>query len=128
MKKAIVMILLLCSLTGWTQEQKAEVVVQQQVEAYNRRDLEAFLSFYAEDVKVYTFPNKLTTDGKAALRESYATFFKKATVLDCKITKRIVKNDIVIDEESVQFNDIKFSGVAIYEVKNNKIVSVTFIE
>jgi len=128
MKKTILIALFLVSLTGWAQEEKAEVIVQKQVEAYNSRDIEAFLSFYSDDVKIYSYPNKLVTEGKAAMRESYASFFKNAKVLDCKIVKRIVRNTIVIDEELVKYNDQEFGGVAIYEVINNKIVSVSFIE
>nr|WP_294777189.1 nuclear transport factor 2 family protein [uncultured Flavobacterium sp.] len=129
MKRSMLIVLLLFGLTTWAQqEEKPETIVQKQVEAYNSIDLEAFLSFYSDDVKIYTFPNKLETDGKAAMRESYATFFKNAKVLECKIVKRIVKNNTVIDEELVKYNDIEFSGVAIYEVKNNKIVRVTFVE
>lgn len=125
----MLIVLLLFGLTTWAQqEEKPETIVQKQVEAYNSIDLEAFLSFYSDDVKIYTFPNKLETDGKAAMRESYATFFKNAKVLECKIVKRIVKNNTVIDEELVKYNDIEFTGVAIYEVKNNKIVRVTFVE
>jgi uncharacterized protein (TIGR02246 family) len=129
MKKIMLIVLLLLGLTTWAQtEEKPETVVQKQVEAYNSRDLEAFLSFYTEDVKIYTYPNKLDTDGKTAMRESYASFFKNATHLECKIVKRIVRNNTVIDEESVKYNDITFSGVAIYEVKNNKIFRMTFVE
>lgn len=129
MKRSMLIVLLLFGLTTWAQqEEKPETIVQKQVEAYNSIDLEAFLSFYSDDVKIYTFPNKLETDGKAAMRESYATFFKNAKVLECKIVKRIVKNNTVIDEELVKYNDIEFTGVAIYEVKNNKIVRVTFVE
>jgi len=109
------------------QEQKTEEIVQKQVEAYNSRDIEAFLSFYSEDVKIYTFPNKLESDGKVAMRESYASFFKNAKVLHCTIKSRIVRKNIVIDDEWVKYNDTEFGGIAIYEVENNKIVKVTFI-
>lgn len=128
MKKIAVLLLLLASGWSYAQSEKPEDIVQKQVEAYNSRDLEAFLSFYSEDVKLYTFPNQLDSEGKAAMREGYAGFFKGAKVLHCKIVKRIVRNNIVIDEELVQYNDTQFSGVAIYEVKDNKIVKVTFVE
>jgi uncharacterized protein (TIGR02246 family) len=128
MKKIILITLLFINFWCVAQEQKPEEIVQKQVEAYNSRDIEAFLSFYSEDVKIYTFPNKLETDGKAAMRESYASFFKNAKVLDCKIVKRIVRKNKVIDEELVKYNNTEFSGVAIYELENGKIVKVTFFE
>ena len=125
MKKIIIITLFFVNFWCVAQQQKPEEVVQKQVEAYFSRDIEAFLSFYSEDVKIYTFPNKLETDGKAAMRESYSSFFKNAKVLDCKIVKRIVRNTFVIDEELVKYNDTKFGGVAIYEVEKGKIVKVT---
>lgn len=128
MKKVLLIALLITSIWSFAQEKKPEQIVQEQVEAYNSRDIEAFLSFYSEHVKIYTFPNKLESDGKAAMREGYASFFKNAKVLNCTITKRIVRNSIVIDEELVKYNDTEFTGVAIYEVENGKIVKVTFFQ
>ncbi len=128
MKKALFITLLLTNLVCWSQEKTPEQIVQEQVEAYNTRDIDAFMSFYSDDVKVYKFPNQLQSDGKAAMRESYTPFFKNAKVLNCKITKRIVTKNIVIDEEDIQYNDLKFGGVAIYEVENGKIAKVTFFE
>ncbi|MBN8642098.1 MAG: nuclear transport factor 2 family protein [Flavobacteriales bacterium] len=127
MKKILLITLFLINFYGWSQEKTPEQVVQEQLEAYNSRDIEAFLSFYSEDVKIYSFPNKLESDGKAAMREGYASFFKNAKVLNCTIKKRIVRNNIVIDDELVKYNDTEFGGIAIYEVENNKIVKVTFI-
>ena len=127
MKKILLITFFLTNLYGWSQEKTPEQVVQEQLEAYNSRDIEAFLSFYSEDVKIYMFPNKLESEGKAAMREGYASFFKNAKMLHCTIKSRIVRNNIVIDDEWVKYNDTEFGGIAIYEVENNKIVKVTFI-
>ncbi len=127
MKKILLITLFFINFYGWSQEKTSEQVVQEQLEAYNSRDIEAFLSFYSEDVKIYTFPNKLESDGKAAMREGYASFFKNAKVLNCTIKTRIVRKNVVIDDELVKYNETEFGGIAIYEVENNKIVKVTFI-
>ena len=127
MKKILLITFFLTNLYGWSQEKTPEQVVQEQLEAYNSRDIEAFLSFYSEDVKIYMFPNKLESEGKAAMREGYASFFKNAKVLHCTIKSRIVRKNVVIDDEWVKYNDTEFGGIAIYEVENNKIVKVTFI-
>lgn len=127
MKKNLLLLLFLISSSVLAQTSTAETIVQKQVEAYNRKDIEAFLSFYSEDVKIFNFPNKLETEGKKQMRESYTPFFNGAKVLNCKIVKRIVRNNTVIDEELVKYNDTEFSGVAIYEVENDKIIRVTFI-
>ncbi|WP_298305504.1 nuclear transport factor 2 family protein [Flavobacterium sp.] len=127
MKKIFLLSTLLFNLHCWSQEQKPEEIVQKQVEAYNSGKIEDFLSFYAEDVKIYTYPNKLETEGKSAMRESYTSFFKNAKKLHCTITKRIVTKNIVIDEEQIEYNETQFGGVAIYEIENGKIIKVTFL-
>lgn len=127
MKKILLTVMLIFNFSSWTQDQKPEEIVQKQVEAYNSRDIDVFLSFYSEDVKIYSFPNSLESEGKQAMRNNYANFFKNAKILNCKIKNRIIYNDKVIDEEEVTYNDKKFGAVAIYEIKNNKIVKVTFV-
>lgn len=127
MKKLFVFITLLTFGFSFSQQQKPEDIVQKQVEAYNNKDIESFLNFYSDTVKIYNFPNQLEMDGKEAMRKSYTSFFNNAKVLHCTITNRIVQNNKVIDQELVKFNDTQFSGVAIYEIENNKIIKVTFV-
>lgn len=128
MKRIYILLLLLVSLNSFSQQEAPETIVQKQVDAYNQKDLELFLSYYSDDVKVYNFPCKLTSEGKEQLRKDFEAYFGKAKTLNCKILKRIVRKNMVIDEEQIKFNDIEFSGVAVYEIENNKIVKVTFIE
>jgi hypothetical protein len=127
MKKIFVIITLLTFSLSFAQQQKPEEIVQKQVEAYNNKDIEGFLNFYSDTVKIYNFPNQLEIDGKEAMRKNYTSFFNNAKILHCTITNRIVQNNKVIDQELVKFNDTQFSGVAIYEIENNKIVKVTFV-
>lgn len=108
-------------------EESPKHIVQKQVEAYNKRDMNAFLATYSKDVKVYTYPNKLNYEGRAQMRKRYASMFEKTKDLHCKITKRIVNGTKVIDEELVTANGRQFKAVAIYEVTNGKISSVTFL-
>lgn len=127
MKKSLIILIFFLNFWCFGQELKPEEIVQKQVEAYNSKDIEAFLSFYSEDVKIYLYPNSLDAEGKDKMRESYGPFFKHAKNLHCEIKNRIVKNNIVIDDEWVKYNDTEFGGIAIYEIENNKIVKVTFI-
>lgn len=128
MKKIILITLLLTGLLGYSQTLPAEMVVQRQVDAYNKRDAETFLSYYSDDAKIYYFPDRLNVDGKQALRRTYESYFRNAKTLNCRINKRIVRGNIIIDEEFVNYNGTESSGVAIYEVINDKIVKVTFID
>jgi hypothetical protein len=127
MKKIIVLLLCTCA-AAFAQTPTPEQMAQKQLEAYNQKDIKAFMDCFSEDVKIYTYPNTLEVEGKAKMQEQYAQFFNNAQTLHCTVIKRIVRGAFVIDEESVQYNATTFGGVAIYEVKEGKIVAVTFIK
>jgi hypothetical protein len=95
--------------------------------AYNLRDIEAFLEPYADDVEIYDYPDKLQLKGKEMMREGYAGMFEKVTNLHCELVERIVQGNIVIDKERVQFGDKFVEAVAIYHIENGKIKKVYFI-
>lgn len=65
-----------------------EQVVQIQLDAYNRRDIDAFLDTYADDVKMYNFPDKLTTSGKAEMKFSFSFFLPVTQVCMPKLLKK----------------------------------------
>jgi hypothetical protein len=107
-------------------------LAQMQLNGYNERNIEAFLFPYAEDVEVYMFPSELLYKGKDQMRENYTEYFKKAGAsLHCKLVDRLIYNKYVFDKELVT-TGIKgreeFSGQAIYEMKNDKIIKVWFIK
>jgi hypothetical protein len=122
----------------WSQESKndatgpavsgPEMVVQEQVEAYNRHDIEAFLRTYSAEVKVFDFPDKLRFSGLEAMRERYGKLFKSEPAPTVKIAKRIVQGDHVIDHEEVsQGAERQLTAVAIYRVEGGKITAVWFL-
>jgi len=101
-------------------------LADQQLLAYNAHNLEAFLAPYAEDVEIYTFPNKLDIKGKDQMRKAYQ-FLNTTPKLYCKLLNRIVQGNIVIDHEEVWgFGNKPFYGVAIYEIEAGKIKRVYF--
>ncbi len=108
-------------------EVSPRILAQEQLDGYNKRDIEAFLKPYAKNVKVYTYPDKLNYKGIEEMRKRYAPMFEKTKDLHCKITSRIVKGNVVIDEELVTANGNTFKAVAIYEITNGKISSVRFV-
>ena len=107
-----------------------ESIVQKQVEAYNARDIDAFLATYADDVELYDLPDKLLAKGKEAMRKQYGAFFSQAKSLHCEIANRIVINNTVIDHEKVTVNPQKppSQAVAIYKVENGLIRKVYFTQ
>lgn len=102
-------------------------LAQEQLDAYNKRDIEAFLKPYAKNVKVYTYPNTLSYEGIDMMRKRYTPFFKNTPDLHCKLLKRIVHGNQVIDHELVTINGRQVNAVAIYTTENGKITSVTFL-
>ncbi len=106
----------------------AEKIVQIQLEAYNNRDIDAFMATYASDIKLYDYPEKLKSVGQKSIRKSYDTFFKNTPDLHAYIKNRIVIGNKVIDEEQVTINGKIYNAVAIYEVENGIIKKVTFIQ
>ncbi|PTM03123.1 MAG: hypothetical protein DA407_14425 [Bacteroidetes bacterium] len=110
-----------------TKPEAAEELVQQMMEAYNKRDIDKYMSFYSDDVKLYNYPNELSTDGSKAMRESYTEFFKNTPDLNGYAKSRIVRGNKVIDDAQVTINGEILNAIAIYEIENNKIIRVTFI-
>lgn len=102
-------------------------LVDQQLVAYNAHDLEAFLVPFADDVEIYDLKtNALKAKGKEAMRRQYS-FLHNIKTLYCKLLNRIVQGNIVVDHEEIWAEGgQKFYGLAIYEIKGNKIAKVWF--
>jgi hypothetical protein len=103
-----------------------QMLAQQQLNAYNAHDLEAFLAPYAEEVELYSFPDKLELKGKANMRKAYQ-FVTTTPQLFCRLVNRIVEGNMVIDQEEVWgFDDKPVTAVAIYVVEGGKITKAYF--
>jgi len=106
-----------------------EAVVDAQLAAYNKRDLDGFLSYYADDAVLAKHPDQVTQTGKAEMRARYKRNFSNPNVR-AEIIKRVVFGRFVIDHERVVAPPAKgeLEAVAVYEIKDGKIVRVTFLE
>jgi hypothetical protein len=104
-------------------------LADQQLVAYNAHNLEAFLAPYAEGIEIYDLStNKLQVKGKEAMRKRYS-FLNTVKTLYCNLINRVVQDNIVVDHEEIWVdNGRKFYGLAIYEMKDGKIVKVWFPE
>ncbi len=109
-------------------EESPAKIVQKQLDAYNARDIDAFMATYTDNITLINFPNKELFQGQQKMRASYASYFDATPDLNCEIKNRIVIGNKVIDEEYITANGQNFSAVAIYEVENGKIAKVTFIQ
>ena len=103
-------------------------LAQRQLNAYNCRNIEAFLEPYADDVEFYIYPDKLIDTGKENMRKEYAKMFETIPNLHCELVGRLVQGNIVIDKERVQFGNTIVEAIAIYHIENNKIKKVYFVE
>ncbi len=103
-------------------------LAQRQLNAYNLRDIDAFLEPYAEDVEIYTFPDELQTKGKDNMRKIYTSMFENTPNLHCELVNRIVQGNTVIDQERVQFGNQIVEAIAVYHVEDGKIKKVYFIQ
>jgi imidazolonepropionase-like amidohydrolase len=109
-------------------EYSPEDLVQQQLNGYNARDIDAFVAPYSEDVELYTFPNEPMGKGKANMRVQYQQLFENVPELHCELVNRIVLGNTVIDQERVTgFPSGTLEAVAIYKIENGKIAKVYFI-
>ncbi|MFT6808725.1 MAG: imidazolonepropionase-like amidohydrolase [Saprospiraceae bacterium] len=107
----------------------SEHLVQQQLNGYNARNIDAFLLPYADDVKIYNFPNDFLYEGKEKMRENYSSMFEKTPGLHCELKHRIIMGNTVIDQERVTGfpNGYILEATAIYKIKNDRIAEVYFI-
>ena len=106
-----------------------EQVVDAQLAAYNRRDLEGFLGFYADDAVLAKHPDQVTQTGKVEMRARYEKAFRNPNVR-AEIIKRVTFGRFVVDHERITAPPAKgeLQAVAVYEVKDGKIIRVTFLE
>lgn len=109
-------------------EETPTELVQRQLNAYNFRNIEAFLDTYADDVEIYTYPNTLINKGKEEMRKIYSDLFNNTPNLHCELLGRIVQGNIVIDKERVQFGKNIVEATAIYHIENHKIKKVYFVD
>ncbi len=108
-------------------EESPAIIVQKQVESYNAGNLDAFVNCYSENVVVRNFPNDTLYVGHEKMRKNYSSLSPDKKVYDVEVVKRIVIGNKVIDQEKVTGNDKIQMQVALYEVADGKISSMTFI-
>lgn len=106
-----------------------EVVVQRQLDAYNEKNMNAWLATYAENARQLELGGKLLAEGHAEIRARTAPRFNEPN-LHAKLIKRVVMGNIVIDHEDVlrtlPEGPSRVELVCIYLVELGKIQVATF--
>lgn len=111
------------------QQTPAADIAQGQLDAYNKQDIEGFLSWYADDVEIYNFPNDLVYTGKDQMRKVYTNAWARNPKQKAAVTNRMVLGNTVMDKEHVtgRANGVEAHVIAIYKIENNKIKKVYFV-
>ncbi|KRB01632.1 hypothetical protein ASD83_03665 [Devosia sp. Root685] len=103
--------------------------VELQLAAYNERNLDLFLTAFAETVRCYRLPDMaLTIDGKAAMSEFYATNRFVHEGLHAKVLNRMVIGNKVIDHELIHgLGPEPVETSVIFVVEDGLIAQVFFL-
>jgi hypothetical protein len=106
-------------------------VVQAQLEAYNRRDIDSFCALFAADAQLFELgaTNPVTT-GKSAIRARYQALFDQSPQLLSVVENRSALGRAVVDLERITGRNGVPDAVdflAIYEVVNGLIIRVHFV-
>jgi hypothetical protein len=102
-------------------------LIAAQTEAYNSRNLDAFVAKYADNVRIYRMPDtQPVLTGKSQLRAEYTERFRLPH-LRAEILGRLVIGNKVLEHERVHgIGDAPIEAVAVYEVDFDLIQNVWF--
>jgi uncharacterized protein (TIGR02246 family) len=107
-------------------------VIDAQIEAYRAKDIEKFLSHYADDAAVVLFDGTPMFASKQAMREQYGKLFADSPHLQLTIASRMATGDFVVDEEhltGVRFEGLpaEMTALSIYRVADGKIARLMLL-
>lgn len=129
MKNVAILITLLLSVQfGIAQESSntALETVNKRMEFYNQHNFADFIKLYADDVKIYTYPEKLLGIGTENISSIFKPKFESKSI-QVEIVSQMNNGKHVINHEIVTEDGINTKYISIYEVKNGLISSVRFV-
>jgi hypothetical protein len=104
-------------------------VVQEQLDAFNAKDVEALLKTYAPDAEQYTLHGELLAKGHDQLRPRFLARFEEPS-LHARLVSRIVVGNVVTDAELITRDFPEGLGtlemLCIYEVVDGHIRKASF--
>lgn len=102
----------------------AELIVQNQLDAYNNKNLDAWLNTYAENATQFSTDGEVLATGHKQMRENMRIRFAEPD-LHAALINRIVCDNVVIDHELITRNFPEGKGtvemLCIYHIHNNLI-------
>ena len=104
-------------------------VVQRQLDAYNAKDVDAWLSTYAVDAQQFSLHGERIASGHDELRSRILLRFAEPDLF-AKLLSRVVMGSVVVDHELITRNFPEGKGtiemLCIYQVTNGVIQKATF--
>ncbi len=104
-------------------------LIQQQLDAYNAKDVEAWLACYAPDAQQFTLHGELLVEGHVDMRQRITSRFTEPD-LHARLLNRTVMANFVIDLELITRNFPEGKGsiemLCIYEIINGLIQKASF--
>jgi hypothetical protein len=123
--RLILLSLILICMSFNSISQQADQVVQQQLEAYNARDIDAFMAVFHADIELWTLgAEKPSASGFENVRDIYKNLFESSPELHSIVLNRSVIGNKVIDYERIsgrKGSTDELFLVMIYEVREGKI-------
>jgi len=101
-------------------------IVNKRMDLYNQHNFEDFIKLYADDVKIYTYPDKLLGTGTENITSIFKPKFASKSI-QVKIVSQMNNGNHVINHEIVKENEIETKYISIYEIRNGLIASIRFV-
>jgi hypothetical protein len=102
--------------------------VQAQLDAYNARDVDAFVRCFAPTIICEDGDGRRLFVGNATMRTRYAELFVNSPNLHCELRTRLRVAEYVIDEVGVTGPDGNIvHAVVIYHVRGGTITHIRFL-
>lgn len=104
-------------------------LVQRQLDAYNNKDIDAWLNTYAKDAKQFSLQGECLATGHEEMRQRMVIRFKEPD-LHAHLLNRIVMENVVVDHEVVTRNFPEGKGememLCVYQIENGLISTASF--
>lgn len=104
-------------------------LVQRQLDAYNDKNIDAWLSTYAKGAKQFSLHGECLATGHEEMRQRIAVRFTEPD-LHARLLNRVVMENIVVDHEVITRNFPEGKGeiemLCVYEIENGLIKTASF--
>lgn len=111
---------------------KVLTLSEEQLVAYNNRDIDAFCACYHEEVKVLDEEGKVTMDGMETFRQRYASLFENFET-EAWITERLLLPPHIVEKERYVRKNLETGEettgdiIVRYTERDGKIALVAFL-